>query len=51
MATTSSSVNTSQVTSTNTSIPTSESETGVWILALNTWDDAGVWLDSATWND
>jgi hypothetical protein len=34
-----------------TSQSTVETATGVWILALNNWDDAGVWLDSATWND
>lgn len=24
---------------------------GTWILAANTWDDTGVWLDTETWND
>ena len=24
---------------------------GTWILAANTWDDSGVWLDAETWND
>lgn len=24
---------------------------GTWILAANAWDDSGVWLDSASWND
>lgn len=24
---------------------------GVWILALNIWNDAGTWIDTETWND
>lgn len=24
---------------------------GTWILAVNTWDDTGIWLDTETWND
>lgn len=34
-----------------TSQSRSESIFGLWILASNNWDDAGVWLDNATWND
>lgn len=34
-----------------TSQSLTESKIGVWILTFNAWDDAGVWLDSATWND
>jgi len=22
-----------------------------WILKNNFWDDSGIWIDSATWND
>jgi cytochrome bd-type quinol oxidase subunit 1 len=25
--------------------------TGLWILAANTWNDSGVWVDGETWND
>lgn len=28
-----------------------ESEVGFWILAFNNWNDAGLWVDSASWND
>jgi hypothetical protein len=28
-----------------------EAEAGLWILAFNAWDDAGLWDDAATWND
>jgi len=31
--------------------PTSAIPPGTWILAANTWDDTGVWLDNETWND
>jgi len=31
--------------------PTSAPPPGTWILAANTWDDTGVWLDNETWND
>lgn len=34
-----------------TSQSTAESTVGFWILASNNWDDAGVWVDTATWND
>ena len=28
-----------------------QSEVGSWILASNSWNDFGVWLDSSIWND
>ena len=34
-----------------TSQSTAESAVGLWILAFNNWNDAGVWDDTAIWND
>ena len=28
-----------------------ESAEGLWILAFNNWNDAGLWVDSGIWND
>jgi hypothetical protein len=34
-----------------TSQASAEVTTSVWILAFNSWDDFGAWLDIAIWND
>ena len=34
-----------------TSQSVAESAVGLWILAFNNWTDAGVWVDTAIWND
>ncbi len=34
-----------------TSQSLAESTAGLWILAFNSWNDAGVWLDNEFWND
>lgn len=34
-----------------TSQSPAESTAGLWILAFNNWNDAGIWVDSAIWND
>jgi len=28
-----------------------ETTAGLWILAFNNWNDAGLWTDTAIWND
>ncbi len=28
-----------------------ESAVGLWILAFNDWNDAGLWVDTGIWND
>lgn len=28
-----------------------ESAIGLWILAFSNWNDAGLWVDTASWND
>lgn len=34
-----------------TSKSPAESAAGLWILVFNNWNDAGIWVDTAIWND